>query len=263
MIVNQIPFIRVLGTKIHMVELSEVVQLMDYWIRCEPNKCHHIVNSGMHGVIEAYKDAELGKVFDAVDLFAPDGILMVMLSRIKGFKIRKKHTGPDILWRFAELANELGYRNYFYGDEECVLQSMEAKLISRLPGLKIVGHRSPPFRPLTVDEISNDIDSINKAKPDVLWVSLGMPRQEIWISENQADLNVPVVVGAGAAFKFVSEDIKRSPSWMSNSGFEWLWRLSHEPARIWRRVFLDAPLFIVLVILEMLRHIISNILKGK
>ena len=263
MIANQIPFIRVLGTKVHMVELPGVVQLMDYWIRCEPEKCHHIVNSGMHGVIEAYKNKDLAKVFASVDLFAPDGILMIILSRIKGFKISKKDTGPDILWRFAELASEQGYTNYFYGDEEDVLLSMRTKLTSYLPNLKIVGHKSPPFRLLTADEKANDIAAINNAKPDVLWVSLGMPKQEMWIFDNRADLNVPVLVGAGAAFKFLSGDIKRSPSWISNNGFEWLWRLLHEPRWIWRRVLFDAPLFVGLVTLEMLGNIISRVRQGK
>jgi N-acetylglucosaminyldiphosphoundecaprenol N-acetyl-beta-D-mannosaminyltransferase len=103
---------------------------------------------------------------------------------------------------------------------------------------------------LTPEEDAADVEAINQAAPDVLWVGLGMPKQELWISEHRAQLQTPVAVGAGAAFKFVSGDVNRGPSWLRNMGFEWLWRLIGEPKRIWRRVLIDAPQFIGLVGLE-------------
>ena len=235
-----------------MVEISGVVSQMVCWIENEHETCHHIVNSGMHGVMEAYRDPDLRTVFESVNLFAPDGILMVTLARIRGFKIRKKNTGPDVVREFARLANENGYSSYFYGDEPEVLQRLEKNLKAEFPELKIVGHRSPPFRELTPAEIADDVESINRAAPDVLWVGLGMPRQEKWIFNNRANLQVPVAVGVGAAFKFISGDVSRGPYWIRNTGFEWLWRLAGEPKRIWRRVFVDAPQFIVLVLLEII-----------
>ena len=84
-----------------------------------------------------------------------------------------------------------------------------------------------------------------------LWVGLGMPKQERWISDHRAELRVPVAVGAGAAFKFLSGEVGRGPVWLQNAGFEWLWRLVHEPKRIWRRVFVDAIQFIILASLEL------------
>lgn len=250
MSIQENPSIRVLGTKVHMVEIPEVVALMEHWIENDHGVCHHVVNSGMHGVMAAHRDAELRGVFESVDLFAPDGILMVLLARLRGFKLRKKHTGPDVLWEFARSASEHGYSSFFYGDEESVLQRLEAKLINTFPDLKIVGRRSPPFRQLTAEEDAADVETINRANPDVLWVGLGMPKQERWISEHRAQLRVPVAFGAGAAFKFVSGDVSRGPSWLRNLGFEWLWRLMIEPKRIWRRVLIDAPQFIGLVALE-------------
>lgn len=234
-----------------MVEIPEIVARMEHWIENERDNCHHVVNSGMHGVMAAHRDPDLKEVFETVDLFAPDGILMVILARLRGFGIKKKNTGPDVLTQFARSASEHGYTSYFYGDEEPVLLRMEANLKETFPGMKILGHRSPPFRELTVEEQAADIDAINQMAPDVLWVGLGMPKQESWIAEHRSELNVAVAVGAGAAFKFVSGDVSRGPSWLRNMGFEWVWRLAGEPKRIWRRVLIDAPQFVFLASLEL------------
>ena len=96
------------------------------------------------------------------------------------------------------------------------------------------------------------VDSINQAKPDVLWVGLGMPKQERWIFEHRQALKVPVVVGAGASFKFISGTVRRAPALVCNMGLEWLWRLVQEPQRVWRRVVIDAPQFIALVFLQLI-----------
>lgn len=234
-----------------MVEIPEVLARMEHWIENEPGTCHHVVNSGMHGVMAAHRDARLREVFKSVDLFALDGILMILVARLRGFKIRKSETGPDLLWEFARTASVKGYTNYFYGDEEPVLKRLEERLKCKFPNLNIVGHRSPPFRQLTPEEDAADLEAINQAAPDVLWVGLGMPRQEQWIFEHREHLRTAVAMGAGAAFKFVSGDVSRGPSLLRNLGFEWLWRLLSEPKRIWRRVLIDAPQFIGLVALEL------------
>ena len=95
------------------------------------------------------------------------------------------------------------------------------------------------------------VNMINQAGPDVLWVGLGMPKQEQWISSHRTALKVPVVVGAGASFKFLSGSVPRAPGFVCNLGFEWLWRLAQEPQRVWRRVLIDAPLFVALAFLQL------------
>ena len=252
------PSINVLGIKVHMVEIPEVVSRMEHWIQNDREVCHHVVNSGMHGVMAGHKDPKLQTIFRSVDLFAPDGILMVLLARLRGFKINKKNTGPDVLWEFARSATKHGYSSYFYGDVEPVLEKLVAKLKGEFPSLKIAGFRSPPFRELTPEEDAADVAAINGAAPDVLWVGLGMPKQERWIAEHREQLRVPVAVGAGAAFKMVSGEVSLGQEWLRNMGLEWLWRLASEPIRIWRRVLIDAPQFIGLVALE-----ISGIRKFK
>ena len=248
---GEMPSIRVLGTRVHMLEIPEVVGVMDRWIETDPSSCHHIVNSGMHGLMEAHRDPKLKSILNQVDLFAPDGILIILVARLRGFSLKKKNTGPDLLWEFSSVANVKGYNYYLYGDEEETLGLLSSKLETAFPSLQLVGRHSPPFRELTMAEDEADIQAINDAGPEVLWVALGMPKQEVWIAEHRERLQVPIVIGAGASLKFASGSVRRAPSWLRNSGFEWLWRLASEPRRVWRRVCLDAPQFVGMVALEL------------
>jgi N-acetylglucosaminyldiphosphoundecaprenol N-acetyl-beta-D-mannosaminyltransferase len=230
------PSIKILGTKVHMVRIDDVVSIMAEWIETEPDRVHHVINTGMHGIMEARKDPAFASILNSAELLAPDGILAVTVARLHGYKLRKQDTGPDLLWRFSEIAIQKGYRYFFFGDSEDTLKKLSNKLASSFPGIRIAGATSPPFRQWTPDEDKAMIESINNARPDVLWVGLGMPKQEQWIFDHRASLNVPVVVGAGASLKFLSGTVSRAPVLMRNLGFEWLWRFAQEPRRVWRRV---------------------------
>lgn len=243
--------ISILGSEIHIVEIPDVIAAIDRWIETEPGRFHYIVNTGMHGLMEGHRDSGFKEILNSADLFAPDGILVILIARAKGEKIDKKSTGPDLMERFLKATDHKSYRHFFYGDTPETLAHLSAKLQSDYPGQQIVGLHSPPFRAATADEADSIVDEINQAKPDVLWVGLGTPKQERWMFEHREKLNVPVAIGVGASFKFATGDVKRSPGWIGNLGFEWLWRLSHEPKRLWRRVFIDAPQFIALAVLEL------------
>jgi len=244
--------VRILGTRVHMVEIPDVLAIMDEWIQSDHQQLHFIVNTGMHGLMEGHKDPAFKTILNSVDLFAPDGILVILIARLRGYHLRKRETGPELLWRFSEVAGRRGYKYFLFGDVEETLTAVSERLVKHFPGINIVGLQSPPFRPLTKEEDLAIVDAINRAKPDVLWVGLGAPKQERWIYEHRDMLNVPVVIGVGASFKFLSGKVRRAPSWLRNRGFEWLWRLLQEPRRVWRRVLIDAPRFIGLVTLEII-----------
>lgn len=246
------PSIQILGTKVHMVKINDVVSIMAKWIEAEPDLLHHVVNTGMHGIMEAHRNPVFASILNSAELLAPDGILAITIARFHGHKLQKKDTGPDLLWRFSEVADAAKYRYFFFGDTEITLKKLSEKLTSYFPGINIVGTTSPPFREWTPQEDAAMIEAINSARPDVLWVGLGMPKQEQWISDHRAFLNVPVVVGAGASLKFLSGTVSRAPTLMRNFGFEWLWRFAQEPQRVWRRVMIDAPQFVVLVTLQLI-----------
>ncbi len=243
--------VRVLGVRVHTVRMPDVVALMEHWIEAERSKCHHVVNTGMHGIMEARNDADFKDILNAADLFFPDGISLIRVLRRRGFTLKKRDTGPELMREFCKLAARKGYKNFFYGDAEGTLQSLAARLKREFPDLKIVGFYSPPFRPLTLEEDAGAVRMINEADPDVLWVALGCPNQERWIFEHKNKLKAPVAVGVGAAFKFLAGQVKRAPPWVGECGLEWLWRFAHEPRRLWHRVFVYGPQFIAHTLLEL------------
>ena len=201
--------------------------------------------------MEARRDPEFKTIMNSSDLMVPDGISLVLVGRCHGFNLPKRVTGTDLMWEFCKQSSRSGYSNFFYGDTEETLMALVDKLGKSFPDLIIGGTYSPPFRPLTANEEAEQIDLINQSGADVIWVGLGLPKQERWIYENRHRLNASVLVGVGAAFKFASGRVQRAPSWIGNNGLEWVWRLAHEPRRVWRRVFIDGPSFVGQVILEM------------
>ena len=245
------PAICILGARVHMVEIPEVVSIMGRWIQSERGQFHQLVNTGMHGIMEAHRDHTFKTIVNSSALFVPDGILVSVIARLKGYRIRKSKTGPELMLEFCRAYRDRGYKHYFYGDTQETLEQLTDTLRDTFPDIRIAGLYSPPFRALTPEEDEAIVQEINQAAPDVLWVGLGTPKQDKWIYQHRDKLMVPVVVGAGASLKFTSGMVKRAPSWLRNSGFEWLWRMITEPARVWRRVLLDAPRFIGLVALEM------------
>jgi len=263
--IQKFPTIEILGSRVHMVQISEVVGQISYWIENEKEKSHWIVVTGMHGIMEARRDKNFKKILNSADLFVPDGISLVWIARYRGFPLKKRVSGADLMMEFFKLASQKGYKNFFYGDIEETLQKLNNKLLIDFPNLKIAGFHSPPFRVLTQKEDAEIVRKINKEKPDLLWVGLGLPEQERWIFEHKEKLKVPVVVGVGAAFKFLSGQVKRAPAWLGNHGLEWLWRFFQEPRRLWRRVLLDGPRFIFLVLLELigLKHQRNNFKNKK
>lgn len=251
---KQIPSIQVLGNRVHMVQIPEVVKIMSHWIEQEPQKYHQIIVTGMHGVMAGHKNPNFKEILNSSDLFVPDGKSLIWIARYLGFPLKKRVCGPDLMQEFFKLANKRGYTNFFYGDTKEILDLLKKNLLAEFPDLKIAGSYSPPFRSLSQEEDAKIVDMVNQKKPDVLWVALGLPKQERWIFKHRDSLDVPVVAGIGAAFKFLSGKVKRAPTWIGECGFEWLWRFIHEPKKLWRRVLLDGPMFVGLVLLELIKR---------
>jgi N-acetylglucosaminyldiphosphoundecaprenol N-acetyl-beta-D-mannosaminyltransferase len=246
---DQINSFGVLGVQVHLARMDQVLDEVDRWIE-ERKGCRYIVATGMHGVMEARRSPYFKEVVDAAGLFVPDGFSLVLIARFRRFKIKNRVSGPDLLWEACKRAEGKGHRMFFYGDSEDTLKQLTAKLGDSLPNLKIAGAHSPPFRQLTPEEDEQEVRMINDSGADIIWVGLGLPKQEQWIYEHRDRLNVPVAVGVGAAFKFLSGRVKRAPRWIGENGFEWLWRFVQEPRRVWRRVIIDGPHFMLYAVLE-------------
>lgn len=229
---------------------------MDKWIGDyrKQDRCRRIIVTGFHGIWEAYRNQDLKTIFNSADIWIPDGIAPIFIARLKGLCNMERTPGAELMQAFFKLADKKRYSSFLYGDTKNTLAGLREKLLNDHPGHKIVGTFSPPFRPLTEKEDEDVIRMINDARPDILWVALGLPKQERWIYERKNRLKVPIAIGVGAAFAFVSGDVKRVPEWIGENGLEWLWRFIQEPGKLWRRDLIDGPRFLWHVFLEMAKE---------
>jgi N-acetylglucosaminyldiphosphoundecaprenol N-acetyl-beta-D-mannosaminyltransferase len=241
----------VLGVAIDAVQIPEVILRMRRWI-ARREGCRYIAVTGMHGIAEARHKAELRRALAAAELVVADGMPVVWIGRLRGHYMPRRVYGPELMLRFCEETAKTGCRHYLLGGGPGVIDQLRVSLERLCPDIAIVGAHSPAFRTSTPEEDAALIDRINRAAPDVLWVGLGTPKQEMWMYEHRNKLRVPVMIGVGAAFDFLSSRKKQAPVWMRERGFEWLFRLSQEPRRLWRRYLIGGCEFVFLEAMELL-----------
>ncbi len=247
------PCTEVLGAPVHIVDVENVLRLMEQWIH-ERDRTHWIAVTGSHGALEAHKRPDFRAILNTADLSVPDGRWAARVAAKKMSCPTHQVRGADLMSAFCELSQQKGYSNYFYGDTEETLALASDRLRKQHPGVRIIGTYSPPFRAPTPDEDARIVDMINQANPDVLWVALGLPKQERWIVAHRDSLKAPVIVAIGAAIKFHSGKVVPSPRWASRVGLEWFWRLLHEPRTVWRRAMIYGPQFMALSLIDVIRH---------
>ena len=247
------PCTEVLGAPVHIIDVENVLRLMEQWILAH-DRPHWIAVTGSHGALEAHKHPEFRAVLRTADLSVPDGRWAARVAAKKMSCETHQVRGADLMSAFFELSRQKGFTNYLYGDTDETLALASDRLQQKHPGVRIVGAYSPPFRELTPHEDAQIIEMINQANPDVLWVALGLPKQERWIAAHRDRLKTPVIVAVGAAIKFHSGRVVPAPRWASKAGMEWLWRLLHEPRTVWRRALVYGPQFAALSLLDVMRH---------
>lgn len=236
--------VRVLGSRVHLISVPNTVDRIEHWVNIHDGCCRRVVVSGFHGLLQADKDPRIHRILNEAELWAPDGIAPVLVARLCGNRNVERACGMDIMLEFFRRADQKRYSSYFYGDTDTTLTALIKRVQHDYPGHKIAGSFAPPFRRLTLDEDTEIIGRINAARPDVLWVALGMPKQESWIYERLDRLKAPVAIGVGAAFAFVAGTVPRCPDWVGRTGFEWAYRTIKEPKKIWRRTVIDGSDFL-------------------
>jgi N-acetylglucosaminyldiphosphoundecaprenol N-acetyl-beta-D-mannosaminyltransferase len=200
-----------------------------------------------HSYAVALKDKVFSRALKDTDWLVPDGAGVVLASRLLGGTIKERVTGSDI---FAGLNKRMNtaysMRVFFLGATNETLELIKRRMTQDYPNIKVAGVYSPPFKDVySSAEISEMVKAVNSSAPDVLWVGMSAPKQEKFIFENRARLNVKFVAAVGAVFDFYSGNVKRDKdSWFVNHGLEWLPRLLQEPRRLWQRMFVSAPVFV-------------------
>jgi N-acetylglucosaminyldiphosphoundecaprenol N-acetyl-beta-D-mannosaminyltransferase len=195
----------------------------------------------INGVVGANDDLALMRAHQNAILVAPDGMPLVWLARLKGCKWVDRVYGPDFMLEFCRISARLGLRHYFYGSTDSVLEKLTTQLLRNFPDLKICGTYSPPMRPASEANNLDDVERIRAARPDVVWVGLGTPKQELWMQANSPHLDGTLLMGVGAAFDFHAKVKFQAPRWMQRAGLEWSFRLMCEPRRLGRRYLIGIP----------------------
>jgi N-acetylglucosaminyldiphosphoundecaprenol N-acetyl-beta-D-mannosaminyltransferase len=240
----------ILGVGVSAINMKMALRTIEDWIsRGEP---HYVCVTSVHGVMESQRDKELRRIHNTAGLVTPDGMPLVWLSRRMGFRYVERVYGPDLMLAVCERFTARGYRHFFYGGGPGVAEKLAVRLQSRFPGLQVAGVDSPPFRPVTLQEDRAVVERINTVGPDIVWVGLGVPKQEHWMAAHVGQLSAPVLVGVGAAFDFHAGLKKQAPRWVQKIGLEWCFRLMTEPRRLWRRYLINNPTFLWLVLLQAL-----------
>ena len=248
---SQLTKIDVLGVGISAITMQDALATIENWIKS--GKHEHVSVCTVHTVMECQKNRKMHKAVNTAGLATPDGMPLVWLGKLKSHNLVSRVYGPDLMLALCEISVEKGYRHFFYGGDEGVPELLDERLRSLFPGLKIVGAYSPPFRPLSAEEDRSVVDMINQADPDIIWVGLGTPKQDLWMAEHRSRLTASVLIGVGAAFDFHAGRIPQAPRWMQRVGLEWLFRLLQEPKRLWYRYLVYNPLFLMLLVLQSLR----------
>ena len=199
---------------------------------------------GVPAVVMSKENPKYARMYNNCTMAAIDGMPIVKLGLRKGIRC-ERCAAPDIRGPVFKESIKRGKTHYFYGGKnEEVLKKLRCNLEKDYPGIQIVGMYSPPFRPLTSKEDKDICEEINNLHPDFLWVGIGAPKQEMWMWEHQAKIRDTVMLGVGAGFDFFAGTLAKAPEWVEKAGLEWLFRLSREPKRLWRRYVLGGAKYI-------------------
>jgi len=238
----------ILGVGISAITMQDALAQISRWI--ETKDRHYVSVCTVHTVMECQRDPTMRRAVNQAGLATPDGMPLVWLNKWQNHEHVSRVYGPDLVLALCELSVKRGYSHYFYGGAEEVPALLAEALQDRFPGLNVAGAYSPPFRPLTEAEDAEIVERINQAAPDIVWVGLGTPKQDLWMAGHWQRLTASVLIGVGAAFDFHTGRIPQAPAWMQRNGLEWLFRLLQEPRRLWRRYLIYNPLFIMSVLMQ-------------
>jgi len=249
----------ILNVRISAIDLNDACSEVEDAVLKRQKK--YICVCPVSTIMECKRDKKVLASVNSADLVTPDGMAVVWLGKMRGYKNIKRVYGPELMEEVCVISAKSGYKNYLYGSTQEVLGKLKERLAKRYPGLIISGIFSPPFRQLSKEEDDKIVEDINNSNPDIIWVGLGSPKQDLWMYEHRDRLNAPLMIGVGAAFDFLAGTKPQAPRWIRGNGFEWLFRLVTEPKRLWHRYLIDYPLFIYYVLVELASKPIKSLLN--
>lgn len=241
----------VLGVNVAAVDYEQAVNLtID---AASEDKCFTLAPLPVHPIALAAVNPEHRDCLNRMDLLTPDGQpVRWALNRLYKTKLKDRVYGPTLMLHLCEAAEREGFSIYLYGSTASTLIALSDRLIRRFPNLQIAAAEAPPFRELTEREMNEAAERVAASGARLLFVGLGCPKQELWIDRMRHRIQCPMIA-VGAAFDFHAGRKRQAPPWMQKRGLEWLFRLSREPRRLWKRYMLYNPLFVILIARQAIR----------
>ncbi|MCI9009542.1 MAG: WecB/TagA/CpsF family glycosyltransferase [Lachnospiraceae bacterium] len=230
--------IRFLNTYIDSLTAAEAKLVVDQYIQERGSR--YVVTPNSDIIVKMQKDPELKNICDSADLILTDGQMLVALSHFLKAPIKERVCMTDFVWDVLDLAVEKGYRAFLLGGTEASLKQAVKNIRRQYPTLQLAGYHSPPPGFENNENLLNGINErIRTARPDILLVFLGCPKQEKFIYHNREFYQVPLSIPMGGCVDFIAGNVKRAPIWMQKCGLEWFYRFLQEPKRLFRRYFID------------------------
>ncbi len=250
-VMGELTAIDILGVPVHPLTVRELHDYLATMIDC--GRRARILHVNVHGLNLAFEQTWLRQYLNQAELVFCDGAGVILGARLLGYDIPERITYADWMWQLAEFASSRGDSLFFLGARPGVAQGAADRLRQRYPGLIIAGTQHGYFdRTIDYPENRLVIELINRARPNILVLGMGMPLQERWLCENWDYLDVNIALTGGAVFDYLSGELQRAPRWMTSHGLEWLGRLLIEPRRLWRRYLVGNPLFLARVMRQRL-----------
>jgi N-acetylglucosaminyldiphosphoundecaprenol N-acetyl-beta-D-mannosaminyltransferase len=245
--------VQVLGIPLGLTDYARTLDWIDATVA--GGSRGYVCVCNVHAVMASAEDSELRATLLGSSINVPDGQPLVWAINALGHSLADRVYGPELMARACARAADTGQRFYLYGGRnQGALVQLALNLRQRYPGVKIVGGFSPPHRPLTGEEQDAVVEEINGSRPDVVWVGIGVPKQEKWMARMRPLLDAPVLIGVGAAFDFHAGLVPQAPNWIQASGLEWAYRLAHEPRRLGRRYVRYNPRFVYAFTRQLVQH---------
>ena len=237
--------IKILGSNLDPLTMEETISRVEDLINSKTYNQHVVINASKINLM--HEDKQLMDIVNDCPLINADGQSIVWAGKLLGYNIPERVAGIDLFLKLVELCNIKGYKPYFFGAKQEVIEKVVKMFSEKYPNLNIAGYRNGYFKDSESEQIAEDI---KKSGADMLFVAFSSPKKEIWIKKYQPIMQVPFAMGVGGSFDVVTGVTMRAPQWMQKYGLEWFYRFIQEPRRMGKRYLVGNIKFLAKVIKE-------------